>query len=664
VGPSESSMKDCVIGVDLVSGSPQSKVKSPLYSAVVLCNGDYIKELNKISLARLFRITWEIKPSVIAVDSLQELTSNKKLLMKIGELLPPETSLVWINVGEEGHPRKLIDMAQEHKLIDDARKPSSMQTAYILAILAKKGVGKPVFSRNEITKLVIRKARVEGKGGMSSNRYKRKIRSVIKQLSSEIQSSLKKGGLEYEVYYKRSIGGLEKAVFIIYAPINEVKKLVSQREYQDAIIEMKPVVRILSLEEKEEDEQPIIVGVDPGYNFGLAIMSIEGKVLYIDTVREASRAEITDLISKYGKPVMIATDVHPVPEAVRKLASSLNAKIFTPYEEVEIRLKREIASMYSSTQNIVIKDSHSRDALAAAYIAYREIRRKLLETEEYLRKTGLNIPTKKVQLKVVEGKSIADAVEEVINEMILTEEAIVPSAPLTRQEKSSKTLIEVIEKLKLEKELLYKQIQKKEEEIRRLEEELNKKLSSQETIISSDRRIETLYNALSTISTKLREVEEELQAERSIKSFFLDTIKEISLNRKIVIPRCDAVIKGFLEEKLKEAKVDYCFAEKLADLSSSILVETGIKSIITIYECEQSLKGSFLEEGVGVLCDAKSQYNCEVINNELLVCNPKVINTLEKEAEYARETKIEKERTKILKLLMEYKEGSRKKEAT
>ena len=249
--------------------------------------------------------------------------------------------------------------------------------------------------------------------------------------------------------------------------------------------------------------------------------------------------------------------------------------------------------------------------------------------------------------------------------MILTEEESLVASPLvSKQDKNLKTLIEIIEKLKLEKELLYKQIQKKENEIKRLEEELNKKIVSQEDASSSNRRNESLYNALSTISSRLREVEEELQAEKAIKSFFLDTIREIALNRKTIIPNCNTITKGVLEGNLKDTKVNYCYVDNLADLNPSVLTEVGIKSVFVIEKCIENLKDSFLEEGIGVLCNAKNHYNCEVINNEVLICDPKVAIALDKEAEHAREVKLEKERTKILKLLIDYKESSRKKEAT
>lgn len=651
---------DCIIGIDLLSGSPESRLSKPLYSAVAICDDGSIKEWNKITLARLFRLVWEIKPSIIAVDSLQEIASNKKSLAKIGELLPSETNLVWVNIDKQEYPRKLTELAMEEGLVEKAHKPTSMQTAYIVALLAKKGLGKSVFKKNEVTKLVIRKARVEGKGGMSSNRYKRKIRGVIKQLSREIQSTLQKTGIEYEVYYKKSIGGLEKAVFIIYAPPNEVKRLISKEEFQDVLIETKPVVRLLSLEEVEE-EQPVIVGIDPGYNFGLAIIDIEGKVLFIDTMREISRAEITDIIRKYGKPIILATDVYPVPETARKLASSLRAKLYTPREKVEIMTKREIANTYIHNQGLVIKDSHSRDALAAAYLAFREIRRKLQETEEYIKKTGLNIPLKKVQLKVVNGKSIADAVEEVINEIIFVdEESVSKERKESEREESLSSLIRSIDKLKLEKEFLLQELQKKNETIKRLEEELNKRMTKELDDIDIDRRIESLYNILSTLSTRIRKIEEELNLEKSMNAFLFDRIREIALKRKIVVPHCSFIIQD--SSKIDKQRTDYCFVADLNESLSSLPLDLGLKSVAVLGECNEDARRQILERGVGVLCQINSHGSCEVIESKLLICDQKIIALLDKEAEKALEIKNEIEKMKILKLLTEYKEDSKKRE--
>lgn len=656
-------LRDCVIGVDLASGSPQSKLNKPLYSAVVYCDGNYMKEWAKISLARLFRIAWEVKPSVIAVDSLQELAPSKRMLLKIGELLPPETGLVWINVDEEGHPKKLAEIASDYGMTKEGQKPSSLQTAYTIAYLAKKGLGKPVFAKNEITKLVIRRARVEGKGGMSSNRYKRKMRGLIKQLSKDVQSTLQKRGIDYEVYYKKSAGGFEKSVFIIYAPIDEVKKLISQQEFQDAVIELKPVVKLL-LSDEAEGESPVIVGIDPGYNFGLAIIDIDGNVLFVDTIREASRAEITEIIRKYGKPVIVATDVYPVPESVRKLASNLRAKLFNPHERVEAALKREIANVYLNKQGISIRDSHSRDALAAAYLAFREVNKKLQETESYLRKTGLNLPLKKVQLKVLDGKSITDAVEEVIEEIISSEEERGPADNRTSErDESLKKLSRLVNELRMEKELLMEQLRKKDIELRRLEEELSKKIDRGYQATTNDRKVETLYSVLSTVSSKLRKIQEELQTEKTMQSYLIEKLSEISIKKKVAFPNCDTISRASSKKDGPDGvKVSYCFTDDLNAVSPELLSESGIRGVIAAGACEDNLWDFFLESGVGVLCDSSNSYSCESIGGNVIICDSKITAALEEAHERAYRAKVEREKAKILKLLMDYKETAKRRE--
>ena len=104
---------------------------------------------------------------------------------------------------------------------------------------------------------------------------------------------------------------------------------------------------------------------------------------------------------KYGRAILIATDVKQVPKAVKKLASSFNSKIHSPNNDIQISYKNKIVNdyfkknnnfnfesnhKYEKNQDIPANeevlqgidfDAHGRDSLFAAIFAYKSYENKL-----------------------------------------------------------------------------------------------------------------------------------------------------------------------------------------------------------------------------------------------------------------------------------------------
>lgn len=181
-------------------------------------------------------------------------------------------------------------------------------------------------------------------------------------------------------------------------------------------------------------KNPIIVGFDPGLTVGLAILDLNGNLLFLDSFKEISKSEIITKIMELGRAILIATDVENPPKAVKKLASSLNAKIFSPKSDISVSYKNEIVtdflknsagfsidsnsnannniggnnnknsntnknsnnykstdfandsnryshSKYNPNSNHGSVDAHERDSLAAGIIAYNNYKNKLTQLE-------------------------------------------------------------------------------------------------------------------------------------------------------------------------------------------------------------------------------------------------------------------------------------------
>ena len=116
--------------------------------------------------------------------------------------------------------------------------------------------------------------------------------------------------------------------------------------------------------------QGIIVGVDPGTTVGVAILNINGELLFVGSKKNAKRNEIVNLISKFGKPLIVSADRNPPPKYVKRLASNFGAKIFFPDEDMSLTVKNRLAKKFSEE----IKDSHQMDAAAAAIRAWKNYR--------------------------------------------------------------------------------------------------------------------------------------------------------------------------------------------------------------------------------------------------------------------------------------------------
>ncbi|HIH23336.1 TPA: DUF460 domain-containing protein [Candidatus Micrarchaeota archaeon] len=117
----------------------------------------------------------------------------------------------------------------------------------------------------------------------------------------------------------------------------------------------------------------MIVGIDPGIKVGYAVIDLNGKLTGAGCVKQRDAGKIAGLISEIGTPHVIATDVNPAPELVRKISRIFHARIYTP-----------IRNMSRESKMIIGKDilnPHIRDAYAAAIKAYRKYKNRFKRIE-------------------------------------------------------------------------------------------------------------------------------------------------------------------------------------------------------------------------------------------------------------------------------------------
>lgn len=111
----------------------------------------------------------------------------------------------------------------------------------------------------------------------------------------------------------------------------------------------------------------IIVGVDPGIIAGVSILDSRGNILVIHSKRDAKRSDIVKFITKFGRPVIIATDVNPSPRSVGKIASVLGSNLYVPKKSMTVKEKIKLVRNFAKE----LKNDHESDALAASLKAWK-----------------------------------------------------------------------------------------------------------------------------------------------------------------------------------------------------------------------------------------------------------------------------------------------------
>lgn len=534
--------EDLCMGVDIESGSPEGG--NARYSLVVIkCGGPLIYKAESSSLARLVRVAWDYRPRRLGVDNVYELGGDERRLSRVLSLLPPDLEVFQVTL-VDGVFLDVREVAVRAGIVEDFSKMNPLRTSHVVAMLACMGYGTSVRSVEEKTVVQVSKLRSHSSGGWSQQRYQRRVRAAIHSIATSIKEALDRAGLDYDYYYKESRGGLESAVFTVYAPRDVVRGVVEEVRGPDYVVKVKPVYRsklLVATGGRGLQSRPLIVGVDPGVTTGVALVDLDGRILHVTSIRAADRGSVVELISRYGKPVIVAVDVSEVPDSVRKLATQLGANIYTPPHDLTSIEKRDLIERFAG--EVKLRDSHERDALAAAYKAYLSLREKLEDVEEKLRDMGAEIEREEVKRWVLEGLSLAEALERALEKAI--EDVEFREGRVRREERRvqqvdvTEYLVE-IERLRAQRESLEARVRELEESLRDYERRLRDAQSTIRVEIARDAEIAKLKSRVEALERevdRLRAEKERLEEEvvRIAKTITAVSSGELVLARRIPI---------------------------------------------------------------------------------------------------------------------------------
>jgi uncharacterized protein len=348
------------------------------------------------------------------------------------------------------------------------------------------------------------------------------------------------------------------------------------------------------------------VGLDPGTTTGIAALNLGGDLVDLISSRAMSSSDVIEWIAARGRPLVVATDVFPTPGAVEKVKRAFNAVLFSPGADMpgveKIALGREVG----------YRNDHERDALAAAFSAFKKYKNKFLLVEK---KAPAEIDPDEVKALVVRGYSIENAVAEFIKPS-LPEIPVRPAAPapvaadtdpennahrLQNQQLTEqvRTLRSYVDELRTELAAKDSALRNAGVKLDRLKDKTAREIKRQHEIKIRDKEIERLRAILRSERKYTKKLKRNAAARKKA-----ERIEEIEGLRRL------KPVGAFSREAVLLAIERYALGEGdlvlLEDVSgggkstAELIKETGIAAVITEGEMAPALHEHFLDLGVPV----------------------------------------------------------------
>lgn len=108
----------------------------------------------------------------------------------------------------------------------------------------------------------------------------------------------------------------------------------------------------------------LIIGIDPGLTTAVALVDLKGNLIAVKSKKEFRKQEIIKSISRFGRPVIVASDKKNPPHYVKRFASALGCILFSPESDMLVEEKNELTKKLDIT-------AHEKDAAASALNAYK-----------------------------------------------------------------------------------------------------------------------------------------------------------------------------------------------------------------------------------------------------------------------------------------------------
>jgi len=606
-----------IIGIDILAGTSSQKLSaiSSNRFAVIVMEGEKIIETDDtISMKELIQLCKTYEPEFLGVDNIFELESNSAKIIQFCSQLPPETKIIQVTGAPPDGFESLNRLAKRYNIPYPTGHASPIQSAEIICRLAGKSVGYILMPFEDETEIKISRSKAIGPGGWSQQRYSRKMRGEILNLTREVEKQLQDHKIDFDLEVRKTEYGYDNANFRVYASVAEVRKIVKPFKGELSRIVVFPIrkkrlefipasggrKKITSGISRKSD-RGLIVGIDPGPNTGIAVLNFAGKILFNDSLRSVARGDIIRELTLLGDPALIAADVTPPPDFVIKIAKMLKANVYYPEKLYSADEKSSLVDNYASSENIDIKGAHKRDALFAAIKAFNKYKTLFEKVDSELSEIeDIRLRNEVKQLVIKEDLNIQEAIADVKQRQVVIERPEIKrpeEVVLTENEQNlvdkidalkalserQTTHIENLEDMNIEAQEL---LEKYSRENREFEKRIKKITKQQNQELRRDRAIRTRDDELNFLRGRVKDLESELT---KVKGIISDLKRMIVMgSNRIVVPM--KVIFEFsregIEKTIERMNIEAFDLVLLVDPSgggqktAEMLIEREVRAVI------------------------------------------------------------------------------------
>mgnify|MGYP001772691594 CR=1 FL=1 len=532
-----------VMGIDIKPGYSPRSTRTPRYAVVVLRDGEVLERIDNVPLHTVVRLILEYHVDVLAVDNVYELVEDSQGLARLSDIIPSWCKVVEVTSSERG----FISVEELARELGLHVKPSTpIETAFVNAYAAYRGYGRVVKLPSDRVYILVSKGRTPSQGGASSDRFKRSIRASVLQLVKEIKEALDRSGVDYDLVVKKSDGGLERGLFVVYSTPEIVRSIVTPIKCKNVKVVIKPAT---STSPRRRKRRAILLGVDPGMSVGVAALDLDGRPLLVQSYKNPDREQIIADVLALGKPFMVAVDVAKPPDYVKKVAAALRALLYTPEEDLSVEEKQRIVNDYVSLYGVEVPDAHARDALAAAVKAYRQVKPLIDEVESKIRHIS-GLSRDEVVVQVLRGRPLSEVLEEAFIKVLSRGKVVEPEE---RRSVKTSSCPEEVTRLQARVLELQSKVMKLEEELKRRDELLEnlemelRFLRKRPVDEECERRVNQLQVELEALRKLLVEKSTLINAMRDKVTMLENLLVETALGKKTLackshlLPRCEGL---------------------------------------------------------------------------------------------------------------------------
>lgn len=601
-----------IFGIDLITGSVRSRTVQPKYALVIHDEGEIVKEL-AVSLHRLVQLIHRYQPDILAVDSVQEIAPHTQDLYRFLELLPSKTRLIVVTGGDR--QIGLIQVAARYNITFDRFDPYAEARA--AAQVAFHGAGVEVVAFEKETEITITRNRSPGKGGWSQNRYARKIHGNVLRYAREVEHELQSRGLSYWKKEYKAFGGVSRVTFHVREERDQIP--VSSSRGGDVQIRLSGK-RLDRIQYRPVSARPkyLIVGIDPGTTIGIAVIDLNGELIKVQSSRQMTMADVIELIWSLGKPIIVASDVVPMPFTVEKIRRAFQAVPFTPRQDIPVETKYELAGKFG------YGNDHERDALTAALEAFRFWKHKF---SGILKRVPQSVDLDEVKAGIIKGQSLEKILSDRKEPPAKPEEKK-PEISLDTSDERVRILDGKVKDLRilvsdLQKEImdLKKQNQKLSRQLTGMKAERQKNLNAEPEVIKREQIIANLKHRLRQEERNNKKLQRRLKRMKET----TDEVRPEGTRVIKVLPDLSRDSVRLLTERVGIQPGDILYIRTLAKWGKGIVHEitkAGIEAVILNEKAAETLsrelRDVFLQESLPLLLSTDLQIQ---IKGDLGTCD-------------------------------------------